>query len=61
MGDALENIIVFGVETAILFLHFLLKNPDYGERNVKTRWVEETRQKFSAPKRAAKPLSSICS
>ena len=47
MQKALENFIVRGVDTTIPFLHFLLKQTNYIEGKVNTRWLEKQLERFS--------------
>ena len=41
MGSALANFIVSGVDTTIPFYQAIMKNPDYLNGKVNTKWVEE--------------------
>ena len=47
MKDALESFSVYGVETTIPFLKYLLNDPEYREGRLNTQWVEERMEKFS--------------
>jgi len=42
MQEALTDFVVTGIDTTIPFHRFIMKNPDYRNGNVSTRWLEHT-------------------
>lgn len=53
MGHALEDFRVTGVDTGIPFLRSLVRDPDYVEGKVNTRWLEQKLDQFSLSSVAA--------